>query len=42
VKLREEKAQLHREKEQFLVEWDMVKEAVSKSCHYVSGLAQQE
>jgi hypothetical protein len=31
--IQEEKSQLQREKEKFLTEWAMVKEAVSKSCH---------
>jgi hypothetical protein len=42
AKFQEEKSQLQREKEQFLVERDMVKEVVSKACHSVSGLAQEE
>ena len=40
--LQEEKSQLQREKEYFLTERAMVKEAVSKSCHSVPGLAQEE
>jgi hypothetical protein len=42
VKLQEEKSQLQREKEQLLTERAMVKEVVSKACHYVPGLAQEE
>jgi hypothetical protein len=40
--IQEEKAQLQREKEQLLTEWDTVKEAVNKSCRSVLGLAQEE
>jgi chromosome segregation ATPase len=40
--LQEEKSQLQREKEQLLTEWAMVKEVVSKACHSVPGLAQEE
>jgi hypothetical protein len=39
VKLQEEKSQLQREKEKFLAEQAMVKEIVSKACHFVPGLA---
>jgi predicted nucleic acid-binding Zn-ribbon protein len=40
--LQEGKAQLQREKEQFLVERATVKEVVSKACHSMLGLAQEE
>jgi folate-dependent phosphoribosylglycinamide formyltransferase PurN len=40
--VQEEKVQLQREKEQLLAEWATVKEVVSKACHYVSSLAQEE
>jgi hypothetical protein len=42
VKLQEEKSQLQREKEQALAERAMVKEAVSKACHSVPGLVQED
>jgi hypothetical protein len=40
--LQEEKAQLQREKEQFLIEWATVKDVVIKSCHSMPGLAKEE
>jgi hypothetical protein len=40
--LQEGKSQLQREKEQLLVEWAVVKEVVSKACHFVPGLAPEE
>jgi hypothetical protein len=39
AKLEEEKSQLQREKENLLAVGAMVKEVVSKACHYVPGLA---
>jgi hypothetical protein len=42
VKFQEEKSQIQREKEKLLIEWPMVKEVVSKECHFVLGLAQEE
>jgi hypothetical protein len=42
AKFQEEKSQLQREKEKLLAERAMVKEAVSKACHFVPGLAQEE
>ena len=46
VKLQEEKrageAQLQKEKEQLIVEQTMVKYAISKACHFVSSLVQEE
>jgi hypothetical protein len=40
--LHEEKSHLQREKEKFLIERATIKEVVSKSCHSVPGLAQEE
>jgi len=42
AKHQEEKSQLQGEKEKLLTERAMVKEAVSKACHSVPGLAQEE
>jgi hypothetical protein len=42
AELQEEKSQLQREKEKLLAEQVVVKEAVSKACHYVLGLAHEE
>jgi hypothetical protein len=40
--LQEDKSQLQREKEEFLIEHTMVKEAVNKACCYVPGLAHED
>jgi hypothetical protein len=40
--VQEEKVQLPKEKEQFLVERAIVKEVANKSYHFFPGLAQEE
>jgi hypothetical protein len=40
--IHEEKSQLQREKEKFLVEGAIVKEVMNKSYHFMPGLAQED